>query len=135
MTIKEFALPVVSGLFTAAMGTSVIGWIRDHRSTSAQGDVDEQTVEFKVDEFRLTAFAHRLDAVERAHAIETSALNRTIESMSAEVDVLRQRVTVVDLRYRSAISYIRRLRAALMTHPDNRNLPPVPSDLEMDVDF
>lgn len=135
MSIKEFTLPVISGLFTAAMGTSVIGWIREHRSASAQGDVDEQTVEFKVDEFRLNAFARRLDAVERAHEIETNALNRTIENMSVEVDELRQRVVVVDLRYRSAINYIRRLRAALLTHPDNRNLPPVPTDLEMDVDF
>lgn len=59
--------------------------------------------------------------------------DKRIESLSLEVEALRNRFDMLESKYRSAVAYIRRLVAQLRSHVPNDAIEKPPSDISPDL--
>lgn len=130
---------LVSSIFSTAVIVAGIEYLKDRKSNKAKGVVAEQTVSAQVDAARLANMDHRLSLVEKAHDVETEALQGTItnlrerlDSATARISILEQRVEFEDSRYRAAIRYVRLLRGWIAQHVSGMDPPPIPATLEAD---
>jgi gas vesicle protein len=124
------------GVVVAILGI-LFAYIRDRKIDKAKGAVAERTIEAKVDEIGLAGLERRLAILAKTHDEATTVLRDTIDVLRSDLRGALGRIEELERqgrRYRAALAYIRILRSWIAREFPGHDVPPIPAELESDVE-